>query len=210
MSRTVIVTPFGLPQQLAAACKLNNLVGYVVPVGDFSALVLDSVTAGEGERSAQAISQLAGKHEVLLLTRADEQIDAGHYRYGKRESDVPAGLALNNLPSITEQLLLETADPRTTEGSIDVAKMTKLQASAATMTPERAALARTALMWMVVAAVAFIGIVTGAIAALNIDPIVWAAVGLAAVAFAFSLFRINRLLAGKAAGPGAGKAAGTQ
>lgn len=195
MSRTVIVTPFGLPKQLAAACKLNKIDGYVVPVGEFSAVVQESSSVEEGNRAATAISKLAGKHEVLLLTRADEHIDAGHYRNGKREADVPAGLALNNLPSVVEQLLLESADPETTEGAINVTAMSKYEASAATMTPERAALARTALLWMVVALVGFIGIVLGALVALNINSFAWAAVVLAAAVFGFSLYRINALLA---------------
>lgn len=195
MSRTVIVTPFGLPKQLAAACKLNNIDGYVVPVGDFSAVVQQSSSTEEGNRAASAISKLAGKHEVLLLTRADEHIDAGHYRHGKREADVPAGLALNNLPDIVEKLLLETIEPDTAEGAIDVTAMSRYEASAATMTPERAALARTALLWMVVALVGFIGIVLGALVALNINPIAWAGVVVAAVIFGFSLYRINALLA---------------
>ena len=63
------------------------------------------------------------------------------------------------------------------------------------MTPERAALARTALLWMVVALVGFIGIVLGALVALNINPIAWAGVVVAAVIFGFSLYRINALLA---------------
>lgn len=191
----MIVTPLGETKQLAAACKLNNINGHVVPVGDFSAIVQDASTLAESNSAAETISKLVGKHEVLLLSRADEHIDAGHYRNGLRESDVPAGLALNNLPDMAEKLLLDQQNPHTAEGSIDVSTMTKLQASAALMTPERASLARTALLWMVVALIAFIGIVVGAFVALIVEPIVWAAVVLAVFVFGFALYRINALLA---------------
>ena len=135
MSTTVLVTPFGVAQQLAAACVLSNIHGTIVPIGEFTGIVLADTDVQAGNEAAAAISKLAGKHEVLLLVRSEEQIDAGHYRHGNRESDVPAGLALKNLPDVLEGLLLETVAAEDVDGNIPTSSMTKLQASAATMPP---------------------------------------------------------------------------
>ncbi|MCQ9369328.1 hypothetical protein NQ038_04680 [Brevibacterium sp. 50QC2O2] len=203
MSRTLIVTPFGRADQLAAALVLSNIHGDVVPVGEFTALSRDDVTAAGADEIATTISRLAGEHEVLMLVRSEEQIDAGHYRNGKRESDVPAGLALTNLPGIVEALLLEQTAPTEVEGHIDTSTMTKMQASAATMTPARASLARTALLWFVVALLAVIAVVVGALVALSGRALVWAAVAVAALVLGFSLYRVWRLLGGGAKRAGA-------
>ncbi|MCK1801941.1 hypothetical protein MTQ12_02580 [Brevibacterium sp. R8603A2] len=199
MSRTVIVTPFGRPDQLAAACVLSDIPGEVVPIGDFSALVLSGTDIAEGNAAAAELSKLTGQHEVLLLVRNDEQIDAAHYRRGTREADVPAGLALTNLPSELEQLLLETLSPQDIDGWIDTGSMTKLQASAATMTPARAALARTAILWGVVALLAVIAIVVGVIAALSGMTAAWVAAGLGLVVLVLAALRLRSLLAGRTA-----------
>ncbi|GAA4382239.1 MULTISPECIES: hypothetical protein [Brevibacterium] len=199
MSRTVIVTPFGRPDQLAAACVLSDIPGEVVPIGDFSALVLSGTDIAEGNAAAAQLSKLTGQHEVLLLVRNDEQIDAAHYRRGTREADVPAGLALTNLPSELEQLLLETLAPQDIDGWIDTGSMTKLQASAATMTPARAALARTAILWGVVALLAVIAIVVGVIAALSGMTAAWVAAGLGLVVLVLAALRLRSLLAGRTA-----------
>src|SRR5690606_21896785 len=84
VSRTVIVTPFGRPDQLAAACVLSEIEGDVVPLGDFSAIVQHGTDIAAGNRAAAAISKLTGKHEVLLMVRSEDQIDAAHYRGGER------------------------------------------------------------------------------------------------------------------------------
>ncbi|WP_349827673.1 hypothetical protein [Brevibacterium litoralis] len=164
MSRTVIVTPFGVPQQLAAACVLSDIPGVVVPLGQFSAVVQEGTDIAAGNAAAAAISTIAGKHEVLLMVRSEERIDAAHYRHGEREADVPAGLALSNLPDELEPLLLESLEPTDVEGHIDTSTMSKIQASSLTMTPQRAAIARTALMWAVALLLALVALVGGGIA----------------------------------------------
>ncbi|MFE2658018.1 MULTISPECIES: hypothetical protein [unclassified Brevibacterium] len=197
MSTTVVVTPFGVPDQLAAACVLSNISGTIVPIGDFTGIVLSDTGVEAGNEAAAAISKLAGKHEVLLLVRSDEQIDAGHFRHGARESDVPAGLALRNLPDVTEQILLETVTPEEVEGNIPTSSMSKLQASAATMTPGRAALARTALMWIVVAVLAGLVLAFGVTVGLGGNAVAWIVAVVGAIVLGFSLWRISRVLSGR-------------
>lgn len=194
MSRTLIVTPFGRTDQLAAACVLSNIHADIVPVGDFSAICQDDLDPAKADEIASTVSKLAGKHEVLMLVAGPEQIDAGHFRNGKREADVPAGLALNNLPPLTEQLLLANTDPADVDGHINTSSMTKLQASAATMTAARASLARTALIWFIVALLACAAVILGALVALGGHGLVWAAVVIAAIVMLFSLFRVYSLL----------------
>ncbi|RBP67841.1 hypothetical protein DFO66_10161 [Brevibacterium sanguinis] len=194
MSTTVVVTPFGVPEQLAAACVLSNIRGTIVPIGDFSGIVLADTDVQAGNEAAAAISKLAGKHEVLLLVRSEEQIDAGHYRKGTRESDVPAGLALKNLPDVLEKLLLEIVSAEDVEGSIPTSSMTKLQASAQTMTPGRAALARTALLWIVVALLAGIVTAFGITVGMGGNTVAWVVAVFGAVVLGFSLWRIRHVL----------------
>ena len=194
MSTTVIVTPFGVAQQLAAACVLSNISGTIVPVGEFSGIVLADTDVKAGNEAAAAISKLAGKHEVLLLVRSEEQIDAGHYRHGSRESDVPAGLALKNLPDVLEGLLLETVSADDVEGSIRTDSMTKLQASAATMSPGRAAMARTALLWIIAAVLAVLVTAFGISLALGGNTVAWVVAALGAIVLGFSLWRIWSVL----------------
>lgn len=194
MSTTVIVTPFGVAQQLAAACVLSNIKGTIVPVGDFTGIVLADTDVQAGNEAAAAISKLSGKHEVLLLVRSEEQIDAGHFRHGARESDVPAGLALKNLPDVLEQLLLEIVSPDEVEGSIATSSMTKLQASAATMSPGRAAVARTALLWIVVAVLAGLIIAFGLTFGLGGSTMAWVVAVFGAIVLGFSLWRIYSVL----------------
>lgn len=194
MSTTVVVTPFGQAQQLAAACVLSNIKGTIVPIGDFTGIVLADTGVEAGNEAAASISKLAGKHEVLLLVRSDEQIDAGHYRHGSRESDVPAGLALKNLPDVLEKLLLEIVPAEEVEGNIPTSSMTKLQASAATMTPGRAAVARTALLWIVVAVLAGLITAFGLTLGLGGNSMAWAVAGFGAIVLAFSLWRIYSVL----------------
>nr|WP_254221351.1 hypothetical protein [Brevibacterium luteolum] len=179
---------------MAAACTLSDIRCDVVPVGNFSAIVLDDTSIAEGNDVAATISKLSGKHEVLMLARNDEQIDAGHFRSGSREADVPAGLALTNLPAEVEKLLLETIAPRDIDGHLDTSKMSKLEASKATMTPAREALARTALLWMVVAFLALVGIVASFIGVFNGSMVAWAGVVIAAIALGVSIQRISRVL----------------
>ena len=194
MSTTVVVTPFGLAQQLAAACVLSNIEGTIVPIGEFSGIVLNDTDVATGNEAAAAISKLAGKHEVLLLVRSEEQIDAGHYRHGTRESDVPAGLALKNLPDVLEQLLLETVSADDVEGSIRTDSMTKLQASAATMTPGRAAVARTALLWIIAAVLAGLVTAFGIALGLGGNTLAWVVAGFGVIVLGFSLWRIWSVL----------------
>ncbi|HJG80187.1 MAG TPA: hypothetical protein K8V08_07220 [Brevibacterium senegalense] len=194
MSRTVIVTPFGRPDQLAAACVLSDIEGDVVPLGDFSAIVQQGTDIAAGNRAAAAISRLTGKHEVLLMVRSEEQIDAAHYRRGEREADVPAGLALSNLPDDLERLLLETAQPRDIEGWIDTSTMSKLDASRATMTPQRTALARAALLWIVVALLALVVLVFGAVQGLGGSVMGWIVAVFGAAVLVASLVRVRGLL----------------
>ena len=194
MSTTVVVTPFGQAQQLAAACVLSNIKGTIVPIGDFTGIVLADTGVEAGNEAAASISKLAGKHEVLLLVRSDEQIDAGHYRHGSRESDVPAGLALKNLPDVLERLLLEIVPAEEVEGNIPTSSMTKLQASAATMTPGRAAVARTALLWIVVAVLAGLITAFGLTLGLGGNSMAWAVAVFGAIVLAFSLWRIYSVL----------------
>lgn len=194
MSRTVIVTPFGRPDQLAAACVLSDIQGDVVPLGDFSAIVQQGTDIAAGNRAAAAISRLTGKHEVLLMVRSEEQIDAAHYRRGEREADVPAGLALSNLPDDLERLLLETAQPRDIEGWIDTSTMSKLDASRATMTPQRTALARAALLWIVVALLALVVLVFGAVQGAGGSVVGWIVAVVGAAVLVASLVRVRGLL----------------
>ncbi|MCI4011637.1 hypothetical protein [Brevibacterium sp. ZH18] len=194
MSTTVVVTPFGQAQQLAAACVLSNIKGTIVPIGDFTGIVLADTGVEAGNEAAASISKLAGKHEVLLLVRSDVQIDAGHYRHGSRESDVPAGLALKNLPDVLEKLLLEIVPAEEVEGNIPTSSMTKLQASAATMTPGRAAVARTALLWIVVAVLAGLITAFGLTLGLGGNSMAWAVAVFGAIVLAFSLWRIYSVL----------------
>lgn len=147
-TRTIALTPFGRPDQLAAACVLAKIHGTVVPVGEFSAIALGD--DAEGARAAAAsLSELAGGHELLLLISTDEHIDASQWRHGTHESDVAAGLALSSLPDALEDLVLGRTAPADVDGSIDTSSMSRLQASAATMTGERASVARTAMMWII-------------------------------------------------------------
>lgn len=194
MSTTVIVTPFGVAEQLAAACVLSNIKGTIVPIGEFTGIVLADTDVKAGNEAAAAISKLSGKHEVLLLVRSEEQIDAGHYRHGARESDVPAGLALKNLPDVLEQLLLEIVSADEVEGSIATSSMTKLQASAATMSPGRAAVARTALLWIVVAVLAGLITAFGITIGLSGNTIAWVVAVFGAIVLGFSLWRIYSVL----------------
>lgn len=194
MSTTVVVTPFGVAQQLAAACVLSNITGTIVPIGDFTGIVLSDTDVEAGNQAAAAISKLSGKHEVLLLVRSEEQIDAGHFRHGTRESDVPAGLALKNLPDVLEKLLLEIVTPDEVEGSIATSSMTKLQASAATMTPGRAAVARTALLWIIAAILAGLVTAFGITVGIGGNTMAWVVAVFGAVVLGFSLWRINSVL----------------
>nr|WP_278189788.1 hypothetical protein [Brevibacterium sp. ZH18] len=179
---------------MAAACVLSNIKGTIVPIGDFTGIVLADTGVEAGNEAAASISKLAGKHEVLLLVRSDVQIDAGHYRHGSRESDVPAGLALKNLPDVLEKLLLEIVPAEEVEGNIPTSSMTKLQASAATMTPGRAAVARTALLWIVVAVLAGLITAFGLTLGLGGNSMAWAVAVFGAIVLAFSLWRIYSVL----------------
>lgn len=199
MSRTIVVTPFGRPEQLAAACVLSEIPGDVVPIGDFSAIVQSGTDIETGNRAAAAISKLTGKHEVLLMVRSEEQIDAAHYRSGAREADVPAGLALSNLPNELEQLLLEVTDPRDVEGWIDTSSMSKLEASRATMTPQRTALARTAMLWLVAALLALVVVVFGAVQGLGGSAMGWVVAVFGGIVLIASLLRVRRVLSPGAA-----------
>lgn len=194
MSTTVVVTPFGVASQLAAACVLSNIKGTIVPIGEFTGIVLADTDVQAGNEAAAAISKLAGKHEVLLLVRSEEQIDAGHYRHGSRESDVPAGLALKNLPDVLEQLLLEIVSADDVDGSIPTSSMTKMQASAATMSPGRAAVARTALLWIVVAVLAGLITAFGITLGVSGNTMAWVVAVFGAIVLGFSLWRIYRVL----------------
>jgi hypothetical protein len=196
VSRTVIVTPFGRADQLAAACVLSDIPGWVVPLGDFSAVVQDGTDVAGGNEAAAKLSKLTGRHEVLLMVRSEEQIDAAHYRGGAREADVPAGLALSNLPDSLEGLLLETRDPADVEGGFDTSTMSKLEASRSTMTPARAALARTALVWLVAALLAVVVLAFGVVQGLGGSVIGWVVAVLGVVVLLISLTRMRVLLGG--------------
>ncbi|HLR44765.1 MAG TPA: hypothetical protein VK065_06200 [Brevibacterium sp.] len=200
MSRTVIVTPFGRADQLAAACVLSEIPGDVVPIGDFSAIVQSGTDIEAGNRAAAAISKLTGKHEVLLMVRSEEQIDAAHYRSGEREADVPAGLALSNLPDELERLLLEVTDPREVDGWIDTSAMSKLEASRATMTPQRTALARTAMLWLIAALLALAVLIFGILQGVGGSAMGWVVAVFGAIVLGVAVLRVRRLLS-----PGAGR-----
>lgn len=194
MNTALVVTPFGDPKQLAAACVLSDISGSVVPVGGFSAIVLDDADRESAIAVTTKLSKMAGRYEVLVLVREDDAISSGHFREGKRQSDVPAGLALQNLPEDVERLLLGGVTADEIEGAHHTSDISKMQASALTMTGARAAIARTAIVWIIVAVLAFIALVLGAVIALNGPWYMWIAAAVAAGVFGVSLFRISRLL----------------
>lgn len=192
MSRTVVVTPFGSAEQLTAACVLASVRGTVVPTGNFTTLVVPD--EGSGVAAATAVSRLAGKNDVLLMVNSDEQIEASQWRKGEKIAEVPPGLALANLPSEVEKLVLGLTEPAGVEGHRVTSEMTKLQASAATMTPERAALARTAMIWIFAGLVALVAAVVAGIVALTGSGLAWFAFGLGWLVFVVSVWRIVALL----------------
>ena len=107
---------------------------------------------------------------------------------------MPAGLALKNLPDVLEGLLLETVSADDVEGSIRTDSMTKLQASAATMSPGRAAMARTALLWIIAAVLAVLVTAFGIALALGGNTVAWVVAALGAIVLGFSLWRIWSVL----------------
>ena len=214
MSRTVIVTPFANSRQLAAACVLSGLSGDVVPVGEFSAIFYSSATQSAQEfpdvesaylpeadktsslahRTAQRISKLAGEYEVLILSYDESHISAAHYRAGLHKGEVAAGLALSNLPDDVEALLLGAKQPEEIDGLIRTADMSKLQASAITMTPQRAAVAKRALRWICVVVSALVVLGVGLVVLLNGHTFAWIAVGLGVIALSVGGVRSIQLL----------------
>lgn len=192
-TRTIALTPFGRPDQLAAACVLAKIHGTVVPVGDFSAIALGD-DAEEARVAAASLSELAGGHELLLLISTDEHIDATQWRHGKHESDVPAGLALSSLPDELEDLVLGKAAPADVTGSIDTRSMSRLQASAATMSGERASVARTALMWIIGFVLALVLGIVFLIMAIAGSSAAWLGVVVAAVLVCVAGWRTRKVL----------------
>src|SRR5699024_6016555 len=95
---------------------------------------------------------------------------------------------------VLEQLLLETVSAEDVEGSIRTDSMTKLQASAATMTPGRAAVARTALLWIIAAVLAGLVTAFGIALGLGGNTIAWVVAGFGVIVLGFSLWRIWSVL----------------
>lgn len=190
--RTIVVTPFASSEQLTAACVLASVHGIVVPTGNFTALVVPEGSAGV--EAATAVSRLAGKNDVLLMINSGEHIEASQWRKGQRLAEVPAGLAMTNLPDEVERLVLGVDEPTDIPGHKVTSEMSKLQASAASMTPERAALARTALVWIVAGFIALVVAIAAGVVALAGNALAWAAFGLGWLVFAVSVWRIVALL----------------
>ena len=197
MNRTVIVTVLShdrLPMGLASFFSLEKLGGYVVPVEPLVAAVFDDLSPAQAEQQAAKLSKVFIDSSILLLSRRDESIDAGNYRNGRRDEDVPAGLALSNMPETIEQLLVGVKDPADIEGAIDASDISKLQISNAMMTPARVRRAQNLLWWAVVALLALAAVIVGAITAARLDnAMLWAAAVLGVVVLAFAVFRITRL-----------------
>lgn len=193
-TRTIALTPFGRPDQLAAACVLAKIHGTVVPVGEFSAIALGD-DAAEARAAAASLSELSGEHELLLLISTDEHIDASQWRHGKHESDVPAGLALSSLPDALEELVLGRTAPADIDGSIDTRSMSRLQASAATMTGERASVARTAMMWIIGFVLALVLGIVFLIMAIAGSTAAWLGVVVAAALLCMAGWRTRKVLA---------------
>lgn len=192
-TRIIALTPFGRPDQLAAACVLAKIHGTVVPVGDFSAIALGD-DSDEARAATASLSELAGRHELLLLISSDEHIDASGWRGGKHENDVPAGLALSNLPDELEDLVLGRTDPADVAGSIDTRSMSRIQASAATMTGERAGVARTAMLWILGAILAVVLGIVFAVMAIAGSSVAWIGVGVAAALVVVAGWRIRSVV----------------
>lgn len=192
--QVIVLTPFAQSTQLAAACVLSDIHGHVVPIGAYHAVAVDDPDFERAREQAATLSKIAGRMDVLLLIRREGQIDASQWRRGAHEADVPAGLALSKLPSVLEQLLLGSTTPEQVEGSISTRGMTKLQASAAAMTPERHAIARTALMWSAAAILALVVLIFALIIALGGTTPAWAGVAAATLVLGFAVWRVVSLL----------------
>nr|WP_244954119.1 hypothetical protein [Spelaeicoccus albus] len=178
---------------MAAACVLAKIHGTVVPVGDFSAIALGD-DSDEARTAAASLSELAGRHELLLLISTEEHIDASQWRHGKHENDVPAGLALSSLPDELEDLVLGRTEPSAVKGSIDTRSMSRRQASAATMTGERARVARTAAVWILgVVCAAILGIVF-AVMAIAGSAVAWIGVAVAVVLVVIAAWRTRKVV----------------
>lgn len=191
-ARIIALTPFGKPDQLAAACVLAKIHGTVLPVGEFSAIALGD-DSEEARATAARLSEMAGEHELLLLISSDEHIEASQWRYGKHENDVAAGLALSNLPDELEDLVLGRTAPADAAGSIDTRSMSRVQASAATMTSARARVARTALLWMLGLVLAVILAVVFIIMAVSGSTAAWVGVVIALAAIWVAGWRARRV-----------------
>lgn len=192
-ARIIALTPFGKPDQLAAACVLAKIHGTVVPVGEFSAIALGD-DSEEARATAARLSEMAGEHELLLLISSDEHIEASQWRHGKHENDVAAGLALSNLPDELEDLVLGRTAPADAAGSIDTRSMSRVQASAATMTSARARVARTALLWMLGLVLAVILAVVFIIMAVSGSTVAWIGVVVALAAVWTAGWRARRIV----------------
>lgn len=192
-ARIIALTPFGKPDQLAAACVLAKIHGTVVPVGEFSAIALGD-DSEEARATAARLSEMAGDHELLLLVSSEEHIEASQWRHGKHENDVAAGLALSNLPDELEDLVLGRTAPADAAGSIDTRSMSRVQASAATMTSARARVARTALLWMLGLVLAVILTVVFIIMAVSGSTAAWIGVVIALAAVWVAGWRARRIV----------------
>ncbi|MDN5659451.1 MAG: hypothetical protein L0G72_01670, partial [Brevibacterium aurantiacum] len=78
--------------------------------------------------------------------------------------------------------------------NIPTSSMTKLQASAATKSPGRAAVARTALLWIVVAVLAGLITAFGITIGLSGNTMAWVVAVFGAIVLGFSLWRIYSVL----------------
>ncbi|WGW13145.1 hypothetical protein LWF01_05075 [Saxibacter everestensis] len=195
-NRVVVLTPFAKADQLAAACVLAKIHGHVVPVGDFNAVVVAEPDLELAREQAASLSKLSGRNEVLLLVRDGGQIDSSQWRRGLHEADVPAGLALSKLPDVLEKVLLGSVEAAEVSGSIDTRSMSRLEASAATMSPERMRTARTAMLWLLGGLLAFVLLIVFVVIAVAGNSTAWFGAVVTALLTAAAAWRAMRLLRG--------------
>lgn len=119
----VLVVPVAQAARLAAACGAVGIAGHVVPTGQGGApapclVVLDD--PGASTTAAQRLSRILGRAAVIVLRRADGQLEAERWEMGRLGDAPPAGLLVQGLPDLVSSVLVGGVEPETVPGAVEI------------------------------------------------------------------------------------------
>ena len=124
----VILTPVADAKALAAACALVGLDATAIPNPSGAVAVIKNTKGDAPEKAVLALSGLLPSFPLLLMTKANGQLNAVRYVGSQPPQEVPAGLVVAGASGVVEDLIISAVTPDAIPGAVSSVGVSRTKA----------------------------------------------------------------------------------